>query len=69
MFAHGRDGYSRGVIFHVNRGWQGIAILLFVKLAAAHMYTRTAQTEDVVIKCQPEARFYTKLLRYEGVNI
>lgn len=36
------DSYSWGIIFHVNRGWQDIAILLCVKLAVAHIYTRSA---------------------------
>jgi len=36
------DHYSWCVIFHVNRGWQDIAIPLFVKLAEPHIHTRSA---------------------------
>lgn len=59
----GSNGYSWGVIFHINRGWQDTAFLLFVKLGAAHIYTRTAHSRgcDFVIKCQLEDSFHTKL--------
>lgn len=33
------NGYSWGVIFHVNRRWQHVESLLFVKSNVAHIYT------------------------------
>lgn len=63
-FAHGGEGgqwsdsYSWGIIFHVNRGWQDIAILLCVKLAVAHIYTRSA----LQIALKKQKRGYIKTL-------
>lgn len=52
------DSYSWGIIFHVNRGWQDIAILLCVKLAVAHIYTRSA----LQIALKKQKRGYIKTL-------
>ena len=42
MCLHMRGGCSGGVIFHVNRGRQDVAVLLFVKSAVPHICTRSA---------------------------